>query len=91
MYYTCENFKRSYKNNKCKISVPTWNEKFELPDRSYSVSYMYKKKNGENVSYLEITEVELVNCSVVNNDYQQDFIKNLIKSVGCICFSKVIW
>ena len=24
---------KSYKNNKLKISVPTWNEKFELPDR----------------------------------------------------------
>ena len=23
---------KSYKNNKLKISVPTWNEKFELPD-----------------------------------------------------------
>ena len=32
------NIKKSYKNNKFKISAPTWNEKFELPDRSYSVS-----------------------------------------------------
>ena len=28
----------SYKNNKLKISAPTWNEEFELPDGSYSVS-----------------------------------------------------
>ena len=28
----------SYKNNKFKISPPTWNEEFELPNRSYSVS-----------------------------------------------------
>ena len=28
----------SYKNNKFKISAPTWNEKVELPDKSYSVS-----------------------------------------------------
>ena len=27
----------SYKNNKFKISVPTWSEEFELPDGSYSV------------------------------------------------------
>ena len=33
-----ENVKKSYKNNKFKISAPTWNEKFELPDKSYSVS-----------------------------------------------------
>ena len=38
MYYTWENMKKSYKNNKFKISTPTWNEKYELPDRSYSVS-----------------------------------------------------
>ena len=27
-----------YKNNKLKISAPTWNEDFELPDGPYSVS-----------------------------------------------------
>ena len=37
IYYTWKNI-RSYNNNKFKISVPTWNDKFELPDRSYSVS-----------------------------------------------------
>ena len=31
-----------------------------------------KDKNGENVPYLEITEVVLVHCNIVNNDYQQD-------------------
>ena len=37
-YYTWENIKESYKNNKFKTSAPTWNEKFELFDGSYSVS-----------------------------------------------------
>ena len=112
-----------------KISVPTWNEKFELPDGSYSVSdiqdyfqYILKKyetdnpsimifvnkienkisfkiktgyylelltpetikllestkskiakdENDENVLYLEITEVVLIHCNVVNNSYQQE-------------------
>ena len=36
--YTWKNIKKSYKNNKFKISVPTWNEEFKLPDESYSVS-----------------------------------------------------
>ena len=36
IYYTCRNFKKSDKNNKFKISPPAWNEKFELPDGSYS-------------------------------------------------------
>ena len=31
-----------------------------------------KDKNGDNVPHLEITEVVLVHCNIVNNDYQQD-------------------
>ena len=31
-----------------------------------------KDKNGENVPHLEITEVVLVHCNIINNDYQQD-------------------
>ena len=30
-----------------------------------------KDKNGENVPHFEITEVVLVHCNIVNNDYQQ--------------------
>ena len=125
IYYTWKNMKKSYKNNRFKISAPTWNEEFELPDGSYSVSdiqdyfeYILKKhgkksdnlpisiyenmtvhritfkikteyylklltpettklpgsakskinkdENGENVSDLEITEVVLVHCNIVN-------------------------
>ena len=29
-------------------------------------------KNGENVPHLEVTEVILVHCNIVNNDYQHD-------------------
>ena len=36
--YTWKNKKKSYRNNKFKISAPTWNKEFELPDGSYSVS-----------------------------------------------------
>ena len=32
IYYTWKNIKSSYNNNKFKISAPTWNDKFELPD-----------------------------------------------------------
>ena len=31
-------FKELYKSNKFRISAPTWNEKFELPNGLYSVS-----------------------------------------------------
>ena len=37
IYYTQKNIKSSYNNNKFKISAPTWNDKFELPDGSYSI------------------------------------------------------
>ena len=118
-------------NNKFKISAPTWNDEFEWPDGSYSVSdiqdyfeYILEKhgedidepsvqiyvnknenritfkikngyslelltpetmkllgstdnkitedENGENVPHLEIMEVVLVHCNIVNNDYPQD-------------------
>ena len=38
MYYTWKCIKKSYKNNQFKISTPTWNKEFELPDGSYSMS-----------------------------------------------------
>ena len=38
IYCTWKNKKSSYNNNKFKISVPTWNDKFELPDGSFSAS-----------------------------------------------------
>ena len=38
VYYTWKNVKTLYKNNKFKISAPTWNEEFELPNGSYSIS-----------------------------------------------------
>ena len=118
----------SCKNKKFKISAPTWNREFKLPDGSYSVSdiqdyfeHILKKrekaaenpsirlyvneienritfrikavyyleiltpetmkslgnikskitedKNGENVPHLEITQVVLIHCNIVNNDY----------------------
>ena len=37
IYYTWKNIKDTYDNNKFKISAPTWNEEFKLPDGSYFV------------------------------------------------------
>ena len=131
IYYTWKNIRSSYKNNKFKISAPTWSDEFELPDGSYSVSdiqdyfeYILKKhsesvhdppieifvsknenritfkikngyylelltpetmkllgsteskitgeKNGENIPHLETVEVVLIDCNVVNNNYQEN-------------------
>ena len=56
IYYTWKNIKSTYNNNKFKISAPTWNDEFELPDGSYSISdiqdnfeYILKKKHGEDI------------------------------------------
>ena len=61
MYYTWNNIKSSYNNNKFKkISSPTWNEEFLLPDGSYSISdiqdyFQYiLKKHGENTLNTDI-------------------------------------
>ena len=56
IYYTWKNIKSSYNNNKFKISAPTWNDKFELPDGSYSVSDIQDyfeyilKRYGEDIN-----------------------------------------
>ena len=61
IYYTWKNVKSTYNNNKFKISAPTWNETFDLPDGSYNISeiqdcieYIIKKHEtiGENASIL---------------------------------------
>ena len=128
--YTSKNIKESLENNKLKISARTWNEEFDLPAGSSSISdiqdyfeYILKKhrektinpsikiyinkiqkrimfkikagyyieiltpesiklrastksgiakNNGEKKPHLEITEVVLIHCNVVNNSYQQN-------------------
>ena len=40
--------------------------------RGSTKSKVTKDENGENVPHLEITEVILVHCNIVNNHYQQN-------------------
>ena len=55
IYHKPKNIQKSYKNNKFKTSVPTWNDEFELPDGSYSISDIQDyfeyilTKHGENI------------------------------------------
>ena len=64
IYYTWRNIKSSYNNNKFKISTPTWNDKFELRDGSYSISDIQDyfeyilKKHGEHI---DKPSVQIVN------------------------------
>ena len=61
IYYTWKNVKSTCNNNKFKISAPTWNETFDLPDGSYNISeiqdyieYIIKKHEtiGKNAPIL---------------------------------------
>ena len=61
IYYSWKNVKSTYNNNKFKISSPTWNETFDLPDESYNIpktqdyiEYIIKKHEtiGENAPIL---------------------------------------
>ena len=38
IYYTWKNIKSEYNNNEFKILIPTWNDTFDLPDVSFSIS-----------------------------------------------------
>ena len=38
IYYTQKNIKSEYSKNKFKVSASNWNDTFELPDGSYSIS-----------------------------------------------------
>ena len=52
IYYTWKNIKSIYNDNKFKISAPTWNDTFDLPDGWYNIpaiqnyiEYIIKKHN----------------------------------------------
>ena len=69
IYYIWKNVKSTYNNKKFKISAPTWNETFDLPDGLYNISeiqdyteYIIKKHEtiGENAPIL-------ISANTVNN------------------------
>ena len=38
IHYKWKKIKSAYNNNKSKVSAPTWNDEFDLPDESYPIS-----------------------------------------------------
>ena len=67
MYYTWKKIKKSYKNNKFKISAPTWSEVLELTDGSYSISdiqdyfeYILKKDREKTINFSIIIIVIII-------------------------------
>ena len=77
IYYTWKNIKSEQNNNKFKISVPTWNDTFDLPDGFYSIDdiqdyFEYIIKNHETLTEdlpIEITRtVNKYFTTICNND-----------------------
>ena len=84
IYYTWKNIKSSCNNNKFKISAPTWNDKFELPDGSYSVSDIQDyfeyilKKHGESADkpsvHLCVNKIENGVSFKIKNGYSLELL-----------------
>ena len=84
IYYTWKNIKSLYNNNKFKISAPTWNDKFELPDGSYSVSDIRDyfeyilKKHGEKTDkpsvQIYVNKIETRVTFKVKNGYSLELL-----------------
>ena len=69
IYYTWKNRRKQYKSNKLKIIAPTWNDEFELPDVSYSVSDIqdyieYIIKNAKNYSPILLFILTLIELKI---------------------------
>ena len=65
--YMWKNIRTQYKNSKFKIIAPTWNDEFELPDGSYSVSdiqdhieYIIKNTKQQQLLLFMVTSIELM-------------------------------
>ena len=83
IYYTWKNIKSSY-NNKFKISTSTWNDEFELPDGSYSVSDIQDyfeyilKKHGEDIDkppvQIYVNKIENTVTFKIKNGYSLELL-----------------
>ena len=81
--------KKSYNNNEFKISGPTWNDAFELPDGSYSISdiqdhfeYILKKHNEKIDNPLIRTYVNKTEIKIKTRYYLQLLTLETMKLLG---------
>ena len=93
MYYTWKNVKSSYNNNKFKISAPTWNVTFDVPDGSYSIvalqdyfEYIIKKHETVTGTYPELIYVNKTNNRIafkIKSGYKLELLsKETMKLLG---------
>ena len=69
IYYTWKNVKSDYNNSKFKISAPTWNETFDVPDGSYSIAALQNYFEYIIKKHETITDVSpvLIYVNEINN------------------------
>ena len=69
IYYTLKNVKSDYNNNKFKISAPTWNDTFDVPDGSYSIATLQNYFENIIKKHETITNVSpvLIYVNEMNN------------------------
>ena len=84
IYYTWKKIKSTYNNNKFKISSPTWNDEFKLPDGSYSIpdiqdNFQYiLKKHGEDIHkpsvQIYVNKIENRVTFIIKNGYSLELL-----------------
>ena len=93
IYYTWKNVKSDYNNNKFKISAPTWNDTFDVPDGSYSIAalqnyfeYIIKKHETIADVYPVLIYVNEINNRIVfkiKSGYQLELLsKETMRLLG---------
>ena len=70
-HYTWKNIRKQYKNNLLKLITPTWNDEFELPDSSYSVSDIHDFIEFSTKKYKTLTTVPPIHVYInrINNRF----------------------
>ena len=94
IYYTWKNIKSFCNNSKPEISVPTWNDKFELSDGSYSVTHIQDyfeyilKEHGKNINNpsvrIHVNEIKNKIVFKIKTGYYLELLTpETMKLLGC--------
>ena len=88
IYYTWKNVKSDYNNNKFKMSAPTWNDTFDMPDGSYSIAalqnyFEYIIKKHETIAIIYVNEINNRIVFKIKSGYKLELLsKETIRLLG---------
>ena len=81
IYYTWKNIKSAYNNNKFKISAPTWNDTFDLPDGSYFIAdiqdyfeFIIKKHDSKSPVQIYPNKIKSRNVFKIKTGYKLELL-----------------